>query len=266
MNPILHSESSEELSSAVHDALILDLHPKEHYQMQHLPGAVHLSAQLLRTGTTPAPGMVPSLSQLSDAFAQVGVGNDTKVIAYGGEMEKDACRAIWSLHLLGHRNCQWLAGGLAHWQRLGLAVEQGDNPPTPQAFAPKPDPHLHHDCEQIMQNLKQMQQMQIWDCRSEDEYRGVEVRAQRGGHIPGAFHLDWLNLLDDQGLPLPQDEVRRRLQSAGCDLEQPVITHCHLHARSSVAWVVGKSAGLNISAYSGSWSEWGNRTDTPIES
>lgn len=262
MNPILYSQNAQALADAVEGALLLDLYPLQHYRQQHLPGAVHLDAQRLRTGTPPAPGMVPKLSELAAAFAEVGVTNDTRVIAYGGDMEKDACRAVWSLHLLGHRNCQWLAGGMAHWKKLGLPLEQSVNPGTPASFTPQPNAQLHQSCEQIMQTLGQQQ---IWDCRSAGEYSGAEVRTKRGGHIPGAFHLEWTELLNHQGIPHAPEEVRELLREAGCDLTQPVVTHCQLHMRSSVAWVIGKNAGLNISAYSGSWSEWGNRDDTPIE-
>ena len=105
----------------------------------------------------------------------------------------------------------------------------------------------------------------IWDARSEEEHAGSKVFAARGGHIPGAINLDWLDTMDSaNGLRIKAD-IRDILKESGISMDQKIITHCQTHHRSGLTWLIGKSLGLDIKAYDGSWSEWGNDPDVPIE-
>jgi thiosulfate/3-mercaptopyruvate sulfurtransferase len=105
----------------------------------------------------------------------------------------------------------------------------------------------------------------VWDARSAEEYRGQKLAAARGGHIPGAINLDWLDTMDrDNGLRIRKD-IETQLEQLGITRDKRVITHCQTHHRSGLTYVIGKSLGYDIRAYDGSWSEWGNQPDTPIE-
>jgi thiosulfate/3-mercaptopyruvate sulfurtransferase len=107
----------------------------------------------------------------------------------------------------------------------------------------------------------------VWDARALEEYTGTKVTALKNGHIPGAVNLDWLELIDhDSNLRLkPLDILKRKLESLGIDKNKKIITHCQTHHRSGLSYLVGKILGLDIKAYDGSWSEWGNHPDTPVE-
>ncbi|MBT7370850.1 MAG: sulfurtransferase, partial [Gammaproteobacteria bacterium] len=114
-------------------------------------------------------------------------------------------------------------------------------------------------------NSLQDNRIQIWDARSAEEYAGTKVVADRGGHIPGAINLDWLDLMDrDRALRLRED-LSAVIHDKGLDTAETVITHCQTHHRSGLCYFVGRLLGLNIKAYHGSWSEWGNDPDTPID-
>jgi thiosulfate/3-mercaptopyruvate sulfurtransferase len=106
---------------------------------------------------------------------------------------------------------------------------------------------------------------QIWDARSPEEYMGTKVVAARGGHIPGAINIDWLEMMDRQrGLRLRED-LAELITAKGFESSSKIMTHCQTHHRSGLTYLVGKMLDLNIKAYHGSWSEWGNDSDTPID-
>ena len=106
------------------------------------------------------------------------------------------------------------------------------------------------------------------DTRTPEEYRGINVRALRGGHIPGAVNFNWLDAIDQaRNLRLkPAEDLRRLLEAAGAGPDKEVIAYCQTHHRSSHTYVVLKSLGYpRIKGYPGAWSEWGNLADTPVE-
>jgi thiosulfate/3-mercaptopyruvate sulfurtransferase len=109
----------------------------------------------------------------------------------------------------------------------------------------------------------------VLDVRTPAEFAGDDVRAARGGHIPGAVNMDW-TLAIDRGRNLrlkPEGDLRRMLEELGVTPDKEVIVHCQTHHRSAHTYMVLKSLGYpRIRGYDGSWSEWGNDQNTPIES
>ena len=112
----------------------------------------------------------------------------------------------------------------------------------------------------------QSSQVQLWDCRTEDEYTGLRLAARRGGHIPNALHFEWSTALNRENhLKLhPLQRIQQRLEQLGFNLKQPVVVYCQSHHRSGLAYILGRLLGWKIQAYDGAWSEWGNRLDSPI--
>jgi thiosulfate/3-mercaptopyruvate sulfurtransferase len=107
----------------------------------------------------------------------------------------------------------------------------------------------------------------LLDARSPDEYRGVKRFAERGGHIPGAVNLDWLQTMDPaRGLRLkPAQELRALLAPLGVAPDKDVVCYCQSHHRSAHSWMMLRSLGFErVRGYPGSWSDWGNQADTPV--
>ena len=110
-------------------------------------------------------------------------------------------------------------------------------------------------------------QFAIWDARSKAEYDGERGNNKHLGHIPGAVNMDWLDAMDRSRALRIRDyaELMTELNALGLTPDKEIATHCQSHHRSSFTWLVGKALGFNIRGYAGSWGEWGNRDDTPIE-
>jgi 3-mercaptopyruvate sulfurtransferase SseA len=105
----------------------------------------------------------------------------------------------------------------------------------------------------------------VWDCRSAEEFRGQKSGSARAGHIPGAVHLDWLDLMDRARALRLRTDLEALLAERGIDRGRDVVTHCQTHHRSGLSYLVARLLDFpRIRAYPGSWSEWGNRTDTPV--
>jgi len=188
------------------------------------------------------------------------------VVAYDDEGGGRAARLIWTLEVLGHRRFSLLNGGLIAWANERHQLVSGQERPEPAQFRAEIDTNPIADAEYILERLRRPD-LALIDARSQEEYTGLKRFAARGGHIPGAVHWDWLRAMDQRrNLRLrPLEELRQELADLGVRAEQTVVTYCQTNHRSSLVYVVLKALGYpEAKGYPGSWSDWGNRTDTPV--
>ena len=249
------------------DLLIVDLGKAQVFQQAHIPGAVHLDFRALQKGTQPAPGLLPDAASLTALFSDLGLTPDTHVVACDDEGGGWAGRLLWVLESIGHPRYSFLNGGIHAWLAEGLPTDMKVHERAASDYRVT---HLHEHTNITLDELLQRlddPQLAIWDARSEEEYAGVRAFAQKAGHIPGAIHYEWTEPMDrSRHLRIrPLDQVRDELARRGLTDDKEIITHCQTHHRSSYSWLVGKLLGLNIRGYAGSWSEWGNHPDTPVE-
>jgi thiosulfate/3-mercaptopyruvate sulfurtransferase len=264
-NPLpLIIEPAELAALPDNDLLLVDLCSIDKYREGHIPGAVHLHTAELIAGTKPAPGLLPAPEQLAALFARIGLTPDKHVVCYDDEGGPWAGRLIWTFDVIGHRKYSFLNGGKTAWIADGLPLESGENLPIPAPLQSLTfDARYIADAAAILAALGDEKYL-VWDARGRDEYTGEKALSARGGHIPGAIHCEWTELLDkDRALRLRKD-LASYLQQKGITPDKHIVTHCQTHRRSGLTYLAAKSLGyLNIRAYPGSWSEWGNNETLP---
>ncbi len=249
------------------DLLIVDLCQPQNWKQLHVPGAVHVNPSELVSGIPPASGSLPPLGQLRALLSRIGYAADKHIVAYDDEGGGWAGRFLWTLEVIGHKHYSYLNGGLHAWYREQHPVTADVIPATPTVVEISLNNTAIADLDAVRAALGDPS-IKIWDARSREEYLGLRSSSLRAGHIPGAVNLDWVDVMDrTRNLRLlPEAELKQKLADIGIHPGHTIITHCQSHHRSGLTWLVAKALGYPAKGYHGSWGEWGNRDDTPVES
>jgi thiosulfate/3-mercaptopyruvate sulfurtransferase len=246
---------------------IVDLSKPETYAQLHVPGAVHLDYARIVGARPPVMGLLPDPQALAAVLGELGIDADTEVVAYDDEGGGRAARLLWTLQAHAHTRCALVDGGLHAWANEGHPLSRDPVSVTPTQYAPGYAGAGVAERDYILEHLSDAD-LCLVDTRSAGEYQGSDRRAARGGHIPGAVHLEWTDLMDrEHNLRLkPRAQIEAMLAERGVAPEKQVITYCQTHHRSAHTWFVLRHLGYaRVLGYPGAWSDWGNQPDTPIE-
>ena len=251
--------------------LIVDLSSEENYQKGHIPGAIHVPPQAICAGEAPVTGRLPDTEALQTLFNSLGLEEKTVVVAYDDQKGTWAGRFIWVLEMIGHfrysyvHGYSYLNGGLSAWRDAGYEIETTVNTAQPSEALINLQQSPAVDLDHIMSHPN-AQGTVIWDARSPSEFNGEEKKAAKAGHIPGAVNYEWIRCLDGSGKVRDLEDIREELYELGINGNKEILTHCQTHRRSGLTYLVGKALEFpHIRAYPGSWAEWGNHPDTPVE-
>lgn len=249
--------------------VLVDLCRPDQYVSAHLPGAIHISPVETQRGMPPAPGLLPAPERIQQLIDRMGLTDDKWVVVYDDEGGGWAGRMLWLLDSIGFQRYSYLNGGLIAWaqEERPLTYEIPAQVRTPATFRPQLDEQHTASLDYLLGRLGAAD-LAIWDARSPGEYYGTQVNALRAGHIPGAVNLEWTQTMDpSRGYRLKSDDrLRTMLTQLGITPDKEIITHCQTHHRSGLTYLIAKHLGYpRVKAYAGSWSEWGNHPETPIE-
>lgn len=248
--------------------VIVDLCKEKQYAQAHIPGAFFVNYINIIKIDKPVMGLLPENDAFSALLSGLGITKKSLIVAYDDEGGGCAARFVWTLHVFGHETAVVLNGGLHSWANEGRALDNTvPDKPEASGYQLKKTHHYTATRAFIQTHLKD-KEVVFLDARSLAEYNGTKMFADKAGHIPGAIHYEWTTSMDQNNnlRRLPSEEIQQQLDDIGITKDKEVVCYCQSHHRSAYSWLVLKSLGYeNVLGYPGSWSEWGNHPDTPVE-
>jgi thiosulfate/3-mercaptopyruvate sulfurtransferase len=243
------------------------------YETGHIPGAVKLDWFTQLQDSVRRDFL--SKGEFEKLCSNLGISNDTTVVFYGDKNNWFATYALWLFRYYGHENVKIMNGGRAKWEKENRPMTRDvpDYPKT-QYQAREPDASIRAFRDEVLEQSKA--QRPLVDVRSPKEYSGELIHmpnypqegAARGGHIPGAANIPWAQAVNEaDGTFKSPAELRSLYQDRGINPEEKVIAYCRIGERSSHTWFVLKFllGYPEVKNYDGSWTEWGNLVNAPIE-
>ncbi|MEM6306763.1 MAG: 3-mercaptopyruvate sulfurtransferase [Pseudomonadota bacterium] len=230
------------------------------FDTMHISGARFFDLPEFSDSRSNLPNMAPPVEKFMSRIRALGVGDGHQVVVYDTHGLFSAARVWWLFRLMGHRDVAVMDGGLLKWQAEGRPVTDAAPVIRDRHMMVQFQPNLVRDVTQVAHASK-LGDHTIIDARGADRFRGdtPEPRADmRAGHIPGSCNVPYKSVLNGDGTMKSLDDLKSLFETAGADLNKPVITTCGSGVTAAVlALALERMGKTDYALYDGSWAEWG---------
>lgn len=259
------------------DLVLLHVGPETEYAAGHIPGARHITLDMIAAPEDHEAGtglslQLPAPATVARALEGLGVSDDSRIVVYWGpeQWATPAARVVYTLDWIGLGDrTSVLQGGMEAWVAAGGTPVTQAPAPSRGRVTPRADADLVVDADWVLAHLED-DRYRIVDARAQVNYDGIQPtylhrQPVRLGHIPGAGNVPVFSVLDEHGRLRPEAELRALFEAAGVRPGQTIVGYCHLGQYATLMLFAARTLGHDVKLYDGSFQDWGSQERLPVE-